>query len=67
LPLVIALALLIVCSCCSFLVGVVIGIELPGFFQPAPQQLEQQDQGASPDEPFLEEEPTPESHIWRVT
>ncbi len=53
LPYLIVAGVILICSCCSFLVGVVFGIELPGVIAPSPS-------AAPPSEP------TPESFQWRV-
>lgn len=56
LPYAIVVGAIVICSCCSFLVGVVFGIELPGFLQPS----------SPPAQVQPEEEPTPNSFQWRL-
>lgn len=36
LPMAIIVGSILLCSCCSFLFGIVVGIELPGFLEPSP-------------------------------
>lgn len=38
LPIAIIVGAILLCSCCSFLFGIVVGIELPGFLAPSPSQ-----------------------------
>lgn len=60
-PILIVVAIVLVCSCCAFFTGTIFGIELPGMLgvDAAPSQQQ--------NEPPPNEEPTPESFNYRVT
>jgi hypothetical protein len=58
LPIAIIVGAVLLCSCCSFLVGVVIGIELPGIMGAAPEE---------PPENTRIRDSAPGAFEWRVT
>jgi len=66
LPIALILGAILFCSCCTFFVGIVIGIELPGILAPSPSSQRNQRNAQPTDEPAPEESPTPEGFKWRV-
>lgn len=68
LPIVIVVGALLICSCCAFLFGVVVGIELPGFL--APSNSEQPNNSSNnepqPQDEAPPEESAPQNFQWRV-
>jgi len=61
-PIVIIVAIILVCSCCAFFTGTIFGIELPGMLgvDAAPQD------NSAPDQAPPDAEPSPESFPFRV-
>lgn len=66
LPIALIVGAVLICSCCAFLTGIIVGIELPDLL--APSNPPQQNQDQPPPEEPTPEEPTPEggSFHWRI-
>lgn len=65
LPIVIVVAVVLLCSCCAFFTGTIFGIELPGMLG-ADSKPPAQD-NAPQDQPPQDNQPTPESFNYHVT